>query len=96
MRSDIHVPELWESVPEEKIEVEAERHAEILKAVQELIISNVRKIRLAFEAEDGRRPATIQELMSAVNTARTEELEEFLSSKNKTLFFEDGYITVKF
>lgn len=96
MRSDIHVPELWESVPEEKITAAAERHAEILKAVQDLIIANVQKIRLTFEAEDENRPATMAELMAAVSSAKTEELEKFLKSKNKHLFFEDGYITVKF
>lgn len=96
MRNNISVPELWEAVPGEDKKAAAERHAEILKAVQDLIIANISSLRLTFESEEESRPATMRELQMAVSTARTEELERFLNSKDRSLFFEGGYVTVKF
>lgn len=74
----------------------AEKHSQILQAVQEEILSNISNIKIVIECEDGKYPGTFRDLQFAVETARTEELEGFLSAGNKRLFFEDGYISVKF
>lgn len=97
--NNFSVTELWGMVSsqtkEEKKAAEY-RHAAALKGVQGEIIAHASTIRLTYEAEDEKCPATMPELMVAVNTARTEELEAFLQAKNKTLPFEDGYLIVHF
>lgn len=80
-----------------KIEGTEIRHAAALEAVQSEIIAHTSTISVTYESEDGEQPATMQDLMLAVTTARTEELERFLKQKRvKRLFFEDGYIAVRY
>lgn len=65
-------------------------HKAALEKVQNWIFSNLPRIRLTLECEDGEYPATMADLQSAVNMASTKELAMFISTH--TLPYEDGYI----
>ena len=83
-----------EMAAKEIVNVSADYNKALTK-VQELILANVTTIKLSYESEDERRPATMQELMNALSLANTDELVKFADSKRKALMFEDGYIIVK-
>lgn len=65
---------------------------EVLKKVQDYIISNINNIKFVVEFEDGRHPSTLQDFIKAMEFAKLKELQDFF--KSKSLFFEDGYIKV--
>jgi hypothetical protein len=67
-------------------------HEAALEKVQNWIFSNLSRIRLTLECEDGEQPATMADLQSAVNMASTKELAKFMSTH--TLPCEDGYLVV--
>ena len=82
----------WEvSNPEEqktaKTELETAR-----EAVENFMLENANKLHLAYISEEGEAPATMQELIMAVETARTPELRKFF--KNYILPFDGGYIKI--
>ncbi len=65
---------------------------EVLKKVQDYIVSNINNIKFIVEFEDGRHQATLQDFIKAMEIAKLKELQNFF--KSKSLFFEDGYIKV--
>ena len=65
---------------------------EVLKKVQDYIVSNINNIKFIVEFEDGRHQATLQDFIKAMELAKLKELQDFFESKS--LFFEDGYIKV--
>lgn len=65
---------------------------EVLKKVQDYIVSNINNIKFVVEFEDGRYPSTLQDFIKAMEFAKLKELQDFF--KSKSLFFEDGYIKV--
>ena len=65
---------------------------EVLKKVQDYIVSNINNIKFIVEFEDGRHQATLQDFIKAMEFAKLKELQDFF--KSKSLFFEDGYIKV--
>ena len=65
---------------------------EVLKKVQDYIVSNINNIKFVVEFEDGRHPSTLQDFIKAMEFAKLKELQDFFRSKS--LFFEDGYIKV--
>lgn len=65
---------------------------EVLKKVQNYIVSNINNIKFVVEFEDGRHPSTLQDFIKAMEFAKLKELQDFF--KSKSLFFEDGYIKV--
>ena len=65
---------------------------EVLKKVQDYIVSNINNIKFVVEFEDGRHPSTLQDFIKAMDFAKLKELQDFF--KSKSLFFEDGYIKV--
>lgn len=65
---------------------------EVLKKVQDYIVSNINNIKFIVEFEDGRYPSTLQDFIKAMELAKLKELQDFF--KSKSLFFEDGYIKV--
>lgn len=67
-------------------------HKAALEKVQNWIFSNLPRIRVTLECEDGEYPATMADLQSAVNRASTKELALFMSTH--TLPCEDGYLAV--
>lgn len=82
----------WEvSNPEEqktaKTELETAR-----ETVESFILENVNNLQLTYISEEGEVPATMQELVMAVETARTSELQKFL--EKNYIPFEDGTIIV--
>lgn len=56
------------------------------ETVESFIIKNANNLQLAYISEEGETPATMQELIKAVKTVRTSELQKFL---------EKNYIQVK-
>lgn len=91
--------EMWEmvSVPtEEEKKAAQERQEAALEAAQSAIIAHASTLSICYEAEDGEGIATMRELMLAVETARTEELEGFLRGRVHRIPFEDGYLAVRF
>lgn len=80
--------------PQTKEEKETDRaKAEAAKeAVESFILENVNKLQLTYISEEGETPITMQELIIAVETARTPELQKFL--KKNYIPFEDGKIIV--
>lgn len=76
---------------EEKETTKAEAEA-VKEAVKSFIFENVNKLQLAYISEEGETPATMQELVVAVETARTSELQKFL--EKRCIPFEDGKIIV--
>lgn len=65
---------------------------EVLKKVQDYIVSNINNIKFVVEFGDGRHPSTLQDFIKAMEFAKLKELQDFF--KSKSLFFEDGYIKV--
>lgn len=65
---------------------------EVLKKVQDYIVSNINNIKFVVEFEDGRHPSTLQDFIKAMEFAKLKELQDFF--KSKSLFFKDGYIKV--
>lgn len=65
---------------------------EVLKKVQDYIVSNINNIKFVVEFEDERHPSTLQDFIKAMEFAKLKELQDFF--KSKSLFFEDGYIKV--
>lgn len=65
---------------------------EVLKKVQDYIVSNINNIKFVVEFEDGRHPSTLQDFIKAMEFAKLKELQDFF--KSKSLFFDDGYIKV--
>ena len=65
---------------------------EVLKKVQDYIVSNINNIKFVVKFEDGRHPSTLQDFIKAMEFAKLKELQDFF--KSKSLFFEDGYIKV--
>ena len=93
--------DIWEMMPvptEEERNAAERRHNSALEGVREIIIKNISSIRLFACFEDGQEEATMTDLSLAVDTARTEDLEDFISSKGKDHYlpFEDGYILAIF
>lgn len=88
--------ENWEIyyTPQTKKEKETARaEAEaVKKAVESFILENANKLQLVYISEEGETLATMQELVMAVKTARTPELQKFL--KKNYIPFEDGKIIV--
>lgn len=80
--------------PQTKKEKEiAKTEAEAIKeAVESFILKNANKLQLAYISEEGETPATMQELVMAVENARTPELQKFLEKGR--IPFEDGTIIV--
>ena len=76
---------------EEKETAKAEAEA-VKEAVESFILENVNKLQLTYISEEGEIPITMQELIIAVETARTPELQKFL--KKNYIPFEDGKIIV--
>lgn len=76
---------------EEQETAKAEAKA-VKKAVESFIIENANNLHLAYISEEGEAPVTMQELIMAVETARTSELQQFL--EKKYIPFEDGTIIV--
>ena len=76
---------------EEKETAKAEAEA-VKKAVESFILENANKLQLTYISEEGETPATMQELVMAVETARTPELQKFLEKGH--IPFEDGTIIV--
>ena len=65
---------------------------EVLKKVQDYIVSNINNIKFVVEFDDGMHPSTLQDFIKAMEFAKLKELQDFF--KSKSLFFEDGYIKV--
>ena len=65
---------------------------EVLKKVQDYIVSNINNIKFVVEFEDGRHPSTLQDFIKPMEFAKLKELQDLF--KSKSLFFEDGYIKV--
>lgn len=73
----------------ETIKMEAKT---VKKAVENFILKNANNLQLAYISEEGETPVTMQELIMAVETARTSELQKFL--EKNYIPFEDGRIIV--
>lgn len=76
---------------EERKAAEAEAVA-VKEAVEGFILKNANNLQLVYISEEGEISATIQELVVAVETARTSELQKFL--EKNYIPFEDGTIIV--
>ena len=82
-----YTPQTKEEQETAKAEAEA-----VKKTVENFIIKNVNNLQLTYISEEGEVPATMQELIMAVETARTPELQKFL--EKNYIPFEDGTIIV--
>ena len=80
------VNDRWAEV---KVSIEVEEYNEALKKAQEFVIKNMKK-GIIFESEDDEYESNFMDLQSAINSARTEDLEYFV--KEGIIPFEDGYI----
>lgn len=80
--------------PQTKEEKETARAgAEAVKeTVEGFVLENANKLQLAYVSEEGETRATMQELVMAIETARTPELQKFLEKGR--IPFEDGTIIV--
>lgn len=80
--------------PQTKEEKEADRAETeaVKKAVEDFVLENANKLQLVYISEEGENPITMQELIMAVETARTPELQKFLEKGH--IPFEDGTIIV--
>lgn len=76
---------------EEKETITAAAEA-VKEAVESFVLENANKLQLAYISEEGETPATMQELVMAIETARTPELQKFLEKGR--IPFEDGTIIV--
>ena len=62
--------------------------------LEEKIVNNIHKIKITYEAEDEKRPATMMELQRAVSFATDEEKTR--ASITGYLAYEDGHLHIKF
>ena len=59
---------------------------EVLKKVQDYIVSNINNIKFVVEFEDGRHPSTLQDFIKAMEFAKLKELQDFFKSKSCLLY----------
>lgn len=69
--------------------------SELLEAVQNEILAHASDIRLTWEAEEGKAPATMMELAQAISLASAEELRDFLKARVHAIPWDGGYIIAR-
>ena len=82
-----YTPQTKEEQETAKAEAEA-----VKKTVESFILENLNNLKLTYISEEGENTASLMELETAVNQARTPELQKFLVKK--CIPFEDGTIIV--
>lgn len=90
--------DIWSMVPietPEQAEEARRKYAAILRRAQDMIIDHISTLAISYECEEGEEPATMADLQSALADARTDELEMFISKNPHTLFYDGGYIVVR-